>query len=70
MHNPQAQSQADVVEQQRNRLRDMEMAMRQGDQRCTDLRDALAAAEARGKEAQAEVLKGNQIIEKLSVGAT
>ncbi|GIL47126.1 hypothetical protein Vafri_4030 [Volvox africanus] len=60
------QSQADVVEQQRGRLRDMEGAMRQVEQRCADLREAVAAAEARGKEAQAEVLKGNQIIEKLT----
>ncbi|GLC45099.1 hypothetical protein PLESTB_001468100 [Pleodorina starrii] len=61
-----AQSQADVMEQQRGRVRDMESAMRQAEQRCADLRDAVAAAEARGKEAQAEVLKGNQIIEKLT----
>ncbi|KXZ47486.1 hypothetical protein GPECTOR_35g924 [Gonium pectorale] len=60
------QSQADVVEQQRGRLRDMESAMRQSEQRCTDLRDATAAAEARAKEAQAEIMKGNQIIEKLT----
>ncbi|KAG2499100.1 hypothetical protein HYH03_003283 [Edaphochlamys debaryana] len=59
-------SQADVSDQQRGRLRDMESALRQADQRCADLRDALASAEARGKEAQAEVLKGNQIIEKLT----
>ena len=64
---PQSQSQAEVVEQQKGRLRDLEAAMRQLDSRCTDLRDVAVAADARGKEAQAEVLKGNQIIEKLTV---
>eukprot|EP00198_Chlamydomonas_reinhardtii_P007749 XP_001697086.1 predicted protein [Chlamydomonas reinhardtii] len=61
-----AQSQGDVIEQQRGRLRDMEAALRQTEQRCADLRDTLASAEGRAKEAQAEVLKGNQAIEKLT----
>lgn len=56
-----------MIEQQRGRLRDMEAALRQTEQRCADLRDTLASAEGRAKEAQAEVLKGNQAIEKLTV---
>lgn len=36
--------------------------------RCTDLKEALTAAELRLRDGQAEVLKGNQIIEKLMVG--
>lgn len=69
MARTQTQTQAEVAEQQRGRLRDMEAALRQLESRCTDLREAGAASDARGKEAQAEVLKGNQIIEKLTVGA-
>ncbi|PNH08928.1 Spindle assembly abnormal protein 6 [Tetrabaena socialis] len=61
-----ANSQADVIDQQRGRLREMEAAMRQAEHRCADLRDAALAAEARAKEAQAEVAKGNQIIDKLT----
>jgi len=34
-----------------------------------DQREVSAGHEQRAKEAQAEVVKGNQIIEKLSVGA-
>lgn len=62
-------SQADVIEQARSRLRDLEAAARQWEARCSDLRDSAAAADVRAKDAQAEVLKGNAIIEKLSVSA-
>lgn len=65
---PQAQAQAGIIEQQQLRLRDLEGSARQWEARCSDLRDVLAGHEQRAKEAAAEVLKGNQIIEKLSVG--
>jgi spindle assembly abnormal protein 6 len=58
-----------MIEQQGLRLRDLEAAALQWEGRCGELREALAGHEARAKEAAAEVLKGNQIIEKLSVRA-
>jgi hypothetical protein len=64
---PQAQAQAGIIEQQQLRLRDLEGSARQWEARCSDLREVLAGHEQRAKEAAAEVLKGNQIIEKLSV---
>lgn len=41
--------------------------MRQWESRCADLRDLVSGHEARCKEAAAEVMKGNDIIEKLQV---
>jgi hypothetical protein len=64
---PQAHAQGELIEQQRARARDLEAAGKQWEARCGDLREAAAGHEARAKEAAAEVLKGNQIIEKLSV---
>lgn len=64
---PQATAQAEIIEQQKARLRDLEAAAKQWEARCSDLREAAAAHEARAKEAAGEVLKGNQIIEKLTV---
>lgn len=44
--------------------------MRQWEERCSDLRDLVAGHEGRCKEAAAEVMKGNEIIEKLQVNDT
>lgn len=63
----QATSQAALVEQQQARLADLESSVRQWESRCADLRDLVAGHEARCKEAAAEVMKGNDIIEKLQV---
>lgn len=63
----QCQSQGDVAEQQRGRLRDLEAAMRQAEARTADLREAAASAEARAKETAAELHKANAVIEKLTV---
>jgi len=41
--------------------------VRQWESRCADLRDLVTGHEARCKEAAAEVMKGNDIIEKLQV---
>ncbi|KAI8471988.1 MAG: centriole protein [Monoraphidium minutum] len=60
-----SQSQAQVAAQQQARLSDLEGAARQWEERCSELREALGAHEQRLKESAAEVLKGNQIIEKL-----
>eukprot|EP00798_Chlamydomonas_sp_ICE-L_P020164 gene20164-26900_t len=59
-------SSLEMLEQSRSRIRDLETSVRQLESRCTDLRDAAAGHDIRAKDAQAEVLKGNQIIEKLS----
>lgn len=63
----QATSQGALVEQQQARLSDLESSVRQWESRCADLRDLVAGHEARCKEAAAEVMKGNDIIEKLQV---
>ncbi|GBF91102.1 hypothetical protein Rsub_04771 [Raphidocelis subcapitata] len=60
-----AQAQAAVVAQQQARLGDLEASARQWEERCGELREALAAHEARLRESAAEVLRGNSIIEKL-----
>lgn len=65
---PQASAQVEIIEQQKSRIRDLEASVRGLEGRCTDLRDAVAGHDQRTKDAQAEVLKGNQIIEKLMVG--
>jgi hypothetical protein len=46
----------------------MEAAVKQWESRCADLRELLAGHEARCKEAAAEVMKGNDAIEKQQVG--
>jgi spindle assembly abnormal protein 6 len=48
-------------------VRELETSVRQLEARCADLRDASAGHDQRAKEAQAEVVKGNHIIEKLMV---
>ena len=48
-------------------MRELETSVRQLEARCNDLRDAASGHDQRAKEAQAEVLKGNHIIEKLMV---
>jgi hypothetical protein len=63
----QSTSQGALVEQQQARLSDLESSVRQWESRCADLRDLVSGHEARCKEAAAEVLKGNDIIEKLQV---
>lgn len=55
------------MEQQQARLSDLEAAARQWESRCDDLRELVAGHEARVKEAAAEVLKGNDAIERLQV---
>jgi len=61
-----ATAQLEIIEQQKSRTRDLEMTVRQLEGRCADQREVSAGHEQRAKEAQAEVVKGNQIIEKLS----
>lgn len=56
-----------MIEQQRARVRDLESSAKQWESRCADLKEAASSHEQRAKEASAEVLKGNQIIEKLTV---
>ncbi|KAL6758042.1 centriole protein [Haematococcus lacustris] len=59
-------AQSEVVEQQRSRVRDLEGSVRQLESRCADLRDSAAGHDQRAKDAASEVIKGNQIIEKLT----
>jgi|LauGreDrversion2_5_1035112.scaffolds.fasta_scaffold235191_1 uncharacterized protein YoxC len=66
MHD-QTQAQNEIIEQQRSRVRELETSVRQLEGRCSDLREAAAGHEQRTKDAQAEVVKGNSIIEKLMV---
>ena len=63
----QVLSQAEMLEQHKSRARDLETSARQLDSRCNDLKEAASSSELRAKDAQAEVLKGNQVIEKLMV---
>lgn len=63
----QSTSQGALVEQQQARLSDLEGSVRQWESRCADLRDLVSGHEARCKEAAAEVLKGNDVIDKLQV---
>eukprot|EP00878_Enallax_costatus_P015722 GHUV01016473.1.p1 GENE.GHUV01016473.1~~GHUV01016473.1.p1 ORF type:complete len:465 (+),score=180.96 GHUV01016473.1:3033-4427(+) len=58
-------SQTQLIAQQQARLSDLEAAAKQWESRCADLRDLVAGHESRCKEAAAEVMKGNDIIEKL-----
>eukprot|EP00879_Flechtneria_rotunda_P013410 GHRR01014000.1.p1 GENE.GHRR01014000.1~~GHRR01014000.1.p1 ORF type:complete len:260 (+),score=126.41 GHRR01014000.1:1483-2262(+) len=58
-------SQAQLVAQQQARLSDLEAATKQWESRCADLRELVLGHEARCKDAAAEVMKGNEVIEKL-----
>jgi spindle assembly abnormal protein 6 len=58
----------ELLEQHKSRIRDLETAVRQLEGRCADQREVAAGHEQRAREAQAEVIKGNQVIDKLSVG--
>ncbi len=60
-------AQQELLAEQGGRLRDLEAAAAQLRERCGELKQAAGTAEARGAEAGAEVLKGNRIIEKLTV---
>jgi hypothetical protein len=63
----QSSSQGQLLAQQQARLGDLEGSVRQWEERCADLRDLVAGHEGRCKEAAAEVMKGNEVIEKLQV---
>lgn len=56
--------------EQGERLRDLEAGTRQLEERCAELKDGAAGHEDRARAASAEVLKGNRIIEKLTVRLT
>ncbi|KAL3138442.1 hypothetical protein ABBQ32_006233 [Trebouxia sp. C0010 RCD-2024] len=60
------QAQKDHLAEQNQRCKDLEAAARQLKERCTELKESAAGHELRAKEAAAEVLKGNRIIEKVS----
>lgn len=66
----QLQVQKDHIGEQNQRCRDLEASTRQLEERCSELKESAAGHELRAKEAAAEVLKGNRIIEKVSVGVT
>lgn len=63
----QCSSQSQLIAQQQARLSDLEGAVKQWESRCTDLRDLVAGHDSRSREAAAEVMKANDIIEKLQV---
>lgn len=63
----QLQAQKDHIAEQNQRCRDLEASTRQLEERCLELKESAAGHELRAKEAAAEVLKGNRIIEKVSV---
>ncbi|KAL3143105.1 hypothetical protein ABBQ38_003378 [Trebouxia sp. C0009 RCD-2024] len=60
------QAQKDHLAEQNQRCKDLEASARQLEERCTELKESAAGHELRAKEAAAEVLKGNRIIEKVS----
>ena len=66
----QVQAQREHIAEQNQRCRDLEASTRQLDERCSELKESAAGHELRAKEAAAEVLKGNRIIEKVSVRTT
>lgn len=66
----QVQAQRDHIAEQSQRCKDLEASTRQLEERCSELKESAAGHELRAKEAAAEVLKGNRIIEKVSVSAT
>jgi len=61
------QAQKDHIAEQHQRCKDLEASSRQLEERCSELKESAAGHELRAKEAAAEVLKGNRIIEKVSV---
>lgn len=63
----QVQAQKDHLAEQNQRCKDLEASTRQLEERCSELKESAAGHELRAKEAAAEVLKGNRIIEKVSV---
>lgn len=63
----QVQAQKDHIAEQNQRCKDLEASSRQLEERCSELKEAAVGHEVRAKEAAAEVLKGNRIIEKVSV---
>ena len=65
----QVLAQRDVIGEQNERCRDLEASTRQLEERCSELKEASGGHEARAREEAAEVLKGNRIIEKLTVRA-
>ncbi|DBA71002.1 TPA: hypothetical protein ACH3X2_011436 [Trebouxia sp. C0005] len=60
------QAQKDHIAEQNQRCKDLEASSRQLEERCSELKEAAVGHEVRAKEAAAEVLKGNRIIEKVS----
>lgn len=66
----QVQAQKDHIAEQNQRCKDLEASSRQLEERCSELKEAAAGHELRAKEAAAEVLKGNRIIEKVSVSSS
>lgn len=60
------QAQRDHIAEQSQRCKDLEASTRQLEERCSELKESAAGHELRAKEAAAEVLKGNRIIEKVS----
>ena len=65
-----AQAQVEIIDQQRSRVRELESAARQAEGRCEDLKEACSGHELRAKEAQGELVKANQVIEKIMVSET
>lgn len=65
----QLQAQKDHIAEQNQRCRDLEASTRQLEERCSELKESSAGHELRAKDAAAEILKGNRIIEKVSVGS-
>ena len=63
----QVQAQKDHIAEQNQRCKDLEASNRQLEERCAELKESAAGHEVRAKEAAGEVLKGNRIIEKVSV---
>ncbi len=63
----QVLAQKDHIAEQNQRCKDLEASSRQLEERCSELKESAVGHEVRAKEAAAEVLKGNRIIEKVSV---
>ncbi|KAK9808849.1 hypothetical protein WJX72_005003 [[Myrmecia] bisecta] len=60
------QAQKELLLESNERNKDLEASTRQLEARCSELKEAAAGHEQRAKEAAAEVMKGNRIIEKLT----
>jgi hypothetical protein len=54
--------------EQLERIRDLEASASQLEARCSELKEASAGHEARGREALAELGKAGRAVEKLTVG--